>query len=362
MRVLQVETFYSSFLDQFQNDPTTASLRYGEQIERLMLGAFSAGHMITPYLPALGHEVLTCIANCQQSQITWLMENASQEQIDSLRSLRDIVALQIESFRPDVLYATDPVYCDSAFINGLSWRPPLCLGWRAAPTALSVDFSAYDLMLTSDDAFRAICKARGAERVASYFPGHPAWINNSLGPRDITHDIVFSGQAGGLHRKRRAFLAAILPRLAAEGLRVGFYCDSDVREFPVLAALQQPGVYGLDMYRALRNGRMTLNILIDTASPDGINMRDFEATGVGSLVIDSGISGNRVFENGVECLCLETPEETIAAILRLMDDPEALDRIALAGHRKCMKDYEMNVRARRFVEICETALSEATEL
>ncbi|WP_413207254.1 glycosyltransferase [Rhodospirillum sp. A1_3_36] len=357
MRVFQIETFYTRYLERFYANPEAAGLGYRDQVDGLMLGGFSAGHMMTPYLPALGHETFTCIANCEQTQLTWLMENASQEQIAGLRSQRDIVTLQIETFRPDILYATDPVYLDSAMINALSWRPKLCIGWRAAPTPLSADFSAYDVMLTSDDRFRSICEARGARRVETYYPGHPAWINTVLGPPVITHDIVFSGQAGGLHRKRRDYLARILPLLETRGVRVGLLCPDPFPEYPALEALREEPVFGLDMYRTLRNARMTLNVLIDSASPDGINMRDFEATGVGSLVIESGASANRIFDNGTECFCFETVEETVSGILDLLNKPDLLNETAQAGHRKCMGEYEMNMRARRFMAICEDALA-----
>lgn len=353
MRIFQIETFYPPFLKQIYGQSDMADLTYDEQIERLMFSGFSAGHMVTPYLPDLGHEAFTCIANCGPAQHRWLIENVPEKARREVSDLQQVMLMQIEAFRPDVVYATDPTYFDTKMIEALSYRPRLCIAWRAAPTPSSVDLSGFDLTLTSDPSFKAICESVGAKRVEYHYPGHPLWVNETLGPPEPTFDIVFSGQVGGLHRRRVQILESVLPALAAHGLRVGLFALGSFPDNPTLNALNRGPVFGLDMYDVLRRSLMTLNVVIDVASKGGINMRHFEATGVGSLVVDCGARDNIIFEQGRECFCFERVGETIDGILGLMENPGPLAMAAAMGQRKCLTDYEMEVRTKRFIEICE---------
>lgn len=176
MKIFQVETFYAPFLDAAYRNPSLAQASYAEQVTHLLDSGFSAGHMVTPYLPALGHEAFTCIGNCVPLQKTWLRETLSEADLKKGYTLKQVMAMQIEAFQPDILYASDPTFLDSSLIATLTHKPKLCVAWRAAPTASTVDLSGFDLTLTSDPSFRAICERLGARRIAYHFPGHPQWV------------------------------------------------------------------------------------------------------------------------------------------------------------------------------------------
>ncbi len=64
-----------------------------------------------------------------------------------------------------------------------------------------------------------------------------------------------------------------------------------------LRAHYRGGAWGLDMYRVLRNSKITVNVHGETAGRYAVNMRLYEATGVGTLLVtDRKESLGEVFE------------------------------------------------------------------
>src|SRR5205823_6223469 len=54
---------------------------------------------------------------------------------------------------------------------------------------------------------------------------------------------------------------------------------------PTLERHLQPAVFGIDMYRMLRDSAVSLNTHIDVTGPEAANCRLFEATGAGSCLL-----------------------------------------------------------------------------
>ena len=89
-------------------------------------------------------------------------------------------------------------------------------------------------------------------------------------------------------------------------------------------------VWGLDMYRALARSRITLNRHIDVAENNANNMRLYEATGVGALLItDRKDNLGELFEVGREVVAYGSAEEAVELIRHYIAHPEEARGIAL---------------------------------
>src|SRR5262249_9046480 len=77
----------------------------------------------------------------------------------------------------------------------------------------------------------------------------------------------------------------------------------------------RPAVYGLEMFRTLRDAEVTLNIHADTSPRYASNMRLFEATGVGScLLTDSRENLGELFDPETEIVTYRSAGECLEKI------------------------------------------------
>ena len=96
----------------------------------------------------------------------------------------------------------------------------------------------------------------------------------------------------------------------------------------------------MKMYRTLRRSRITLNRHIGIAGPYANNMRLFEATGVGSLLVtDLKTNIRDYFEPGVEVLTYDSMTEAADMCRWAIDNPDDARRIATAGQARTLRDH-----------------------
>jgi len=119
-----------------------------------------------------------------------------------------------------------------------------------------------------------------------------------------------------------------------------------------LRPLIKPPFFGLEMYQALKDSRITLNIHADSSPTHASNMRLFEATGVGSCLVTDwkeNISG--LFEPGRELITYKSAGECIEKIKWLLKHPAEREAIARAGQARTLKDHTYARRGKQFIEI-----------
>ncbi|OQX22472.1 MAG: hypothetical protein BWK80_30415 [Desulfobacteraceae bacterium IS3] len=112
----------------------------------------------------------------------------------------------------------------------------------------------------------------------------------------------------------------------------------------------------MDMYRALKSGRIALNIDIDFG--DGGNIRLFETTGTGSFLLTQYHEKlTQYFEPGKEIETFRDEKELIDKIDYYLAHPEEREAIARRGQERCLRDYSMENRAKAFDQIIRKHLS-----
>jgi spore maturation protein CgeB len=118
-------------------------------------------------------------------------------------------------------------------------------------------------------------------------------------------------------------------------------------------------VWGLDMYRALARSRVTLNRHINVAENNANNMRLYEATGVGALLItDRKDNLGELFEVGKEVVAYSSPEEAAELIRYYIAHPEEARAIALAGQARTLREHTYKRRMEELVPVLERYLTQ----
>jgi spore maturation protein CgeB len=307
-------------------------------------------------LPAFDYEAQLVIANFGPGQIKWAEENGFREYISSDWNY-SIVRKQIELFKPDLLYLSHPVNgYDSTLIRSLSSKPDFVVGWRAAAIPPGTDWTEFDVILSHLSECRKTAIRHGARKAVHFHPGFSAFVLNETNQQPVFWDVVFSGQWSSEHTRRNAMIrhACVMsmngPRRFSFGM---FLAGADNDEFPKeVVALNQGAKWGMDMYRALKSGRIALNAEIGLACGEAGNMRMFEAAGVGSLLLTERHNNVRdYFEPGKEIETFANDNELVEKIGYYLDHTDEREAIAKEGQRRCLQDYSMERRAEAFDDL-----------
>jgi spore maturation protein CgeB len=108
------------------------------------------------------------------------------------------------------------------------------------------------------------------------------------------------------------------------------------------------------MYQRLQRAEVALNFHIDVAGGSANNLRLYETTGVGTLLItDWKTDLNELFEPGREVLTYRTVEECLDLILSCLRSAAERQRIAAAGQRRTMAQHTYATRARELIGILD---------
>ena len=364
MRVLILDTNYPAFMAQFWGEnPELEARSYARNWRVLMDECFGTADYYSHNLAQIGVEAQEVIANDFTLQGLWARENSvdlpaetstlhltrRRKIVPWLRRERSqnwvyaILEAQIEAFKPDVLYVQDIHFADQSWLSRMKKRGLLIAGQVASPLSSS-DYSAYDVIFTSLLGFVPLLEERGTK--ARYFRiGFEPRVLDKLGA-DATmvpqHQLGFCGGISGAHGGRTQFLEALARRAPLDVWGYGLEtaaADSPLRERHHGAA------WGLQIYRALRSCGIALNGHIDIAGDYANNMRLYEATGVGSLLLtDDKRNLSELFEIGSEIVAYESAEDCLEKIKFLMNNDSQRAEIARAGQARTLREHSYTRR------------------
>ncbi|MGX9365355.1 glycosyltransferase family protein [Desulfoplanes sp. PS50] len=360
MRFLQIHTFYPQYLESlYSRFKYLHKASFQEQIDVLVSDAFSAVHMIAPYMSQVGYESRLVIANCHQAQNQWLKENSSYG-LHTENWIEEIVRKQVEEFEPDILYLSHPIGFDGRFVRKLTHKPKLVLGWRAATFPHNIDWSGFDVMLSSLRPLLDLAVQRGVRHGEVFTPGFPVNIAERIKETTVSNDIVFTGQyTPSQHAKRGYYLREIAKTANAKGYKCALHLTGNQSQVPaVLKQYLSPPVYGLEMHKALRQGRIAFdaradhfildpekNSKIDIGGEDTANMRIFEATGSGVFLLTEHFPNvTQYFDVGREIETFADRKELVEKIDYYLAHSEKREEIAAQGQARCLKDHSMDRR------------------
>ncbi|MBI4320425.1 MAG: glycosyltransferase family 1 protein [Chloroflexi bacterium] len=116
-------------------------------------------------------------------------------------------------------------------------------------------------------------------------------------------------------------------------------------------------VFGLEMYKILRDSRVTLNKHSDVAAGTVDNIRLFQATGVGAcLLTDAGSNMTELFTPDEEVVTYSSEEECVEKQRHLLGHEALRRQIAQAGQRRTLRDHTAASRCEQIDGIIQERL------
>lgn len=388
MRFLILNTDYPEFLRWlYAGHPGLDQKPYEEQMRARAESLFGVADFYSSNLRRLGHEAHDIHANNEFMQKAWARENgirfeeptqSRQEWRRPLEQARrlaasaplrylkpllrpalraldgqrawfyDILAAQIRSYKPDVLINQVMDGIGNRFLWEMKPYVGLLVGQIASPLPRGEELTGYDLVISSLPNLIEYFRGLGLPSELSRFAFEPAVLPR-LRHRGQEIPVSFVGSLSRAHRARVRFLEHLCSSL---DVRVW---GSGVDELPQDSSVRSRYMgtaWGIGMYQILQASKMTLNHHIGIAESYANNMRLYEATGVGTLLItDWKVNLFEIFEPGQEVVAYRSPEECTEMIEYYLDHDGEREAVARAGQSRTLGEHTYYQRVQELVWI-----------
>jgi spore maturation protein CgeB len=362
LRILIVDTCYPAFLaDHYAQRVTLAHAPYAEQWDALMATGFGTSDSYSYYLGRLGHQAHELVANCKPLQTAWAREHAIRpraSRFPRLRAEEVLVLAQADAFEPDVVYCQDLTFLSQKALQILRKRGALVVGQIATEVWGTKVFHSFDLLLSSFPHYVDAFRRRGL--AAEYFPiaFDERALERLANESSDQNGVVF---VGALARGPRWPGNEMFERVAAR-VPVDFWGYNATGWEPNSPLLRRyrGEAWGTEMFRVLRQARIALNRHGQVAAGYANNMRLFEATGVGTLLVTEAAPNlDDLFEAEREVVTYSSEEELVARIRYYLEHEDERQKVAAAGQRRTLRDHTYAHRMEQLVGLLERARGEA---
>jgi ubiquinone/menaquinone biosynthesis C-methylase UbiE len=341
---LFVNTYYPAFLDQhYKTHSELRSAPYEAQHRALQAACFGDSDCYSIGLQAAGWAAQEVIANCSPLQRQWALEQGLDLKATPLQTTLD----QIARVRPQVLYVQDLSIATREFLAATRPHVDLIVGQIASPIPPHADLDGFDLLISSFPHFVEAFRRQG--RLAYYQPlAFDPRVLTRLGNSQRHHALTFVGGVSPAHKGRYELLTAM-----AKAVPIHFwgYGTQALLQDGIEGSRLHGEVWGLDMFTVLAESRITLNHHIDAAQSNANNMRLFEATGCGALLVtDYKDNLSDLFEIGSEVVAYRSVTECADLIQYYLVHQDEAMAIAKRGQARTLRDHTYKTRMRHTAE------------
>jgi len=370
VRVFVLDTYYPAFLAaHYRRHPGLAARGYDEQLAALVDQCFGTSDAYSRNLRELGHEAIDVVANCEALQLRWAHEQGyarpalrrlgtafpGRAGLLARRALLRRIALeQIDEYDPDVVYLQDLWFLQNRDLDALRRAGRLVAGQISSAVPGEATLRRFGLLLTSFPHFVERFRGRGldSEYLKIAFDGRVLRRLRELGvdadpaaPRE--HAVAFVGGLGG---KIWDAGTRVLERAVEEiGVDVWGYGADALPGMSPIRSRYHGEAWGLSMYEVLARSRIALNRHGEIAEGYANNMRLYEATGVGALLVtEAGRNLSELFEPGREVVAYECEDGLVEQLRHYLEHDDERQRIAAAGQARTLREHTY---ARRIAEL-----------
>jgi spore maturation protein CgeB len=386
MKILILNRDYPRFLaDMYRSNPALTEASYAEQLTARNSSLFGVADFYSHGFAACGHSARDIHVNNLWLQSAWARENGLEVQgagplsspgraLDSRWSVaiglarrmlqplarrflprqigRDeemILAAQIEQLDPDIILNQEMSYIRTRCLNRIVKRRTKIVGQIASALPIGESFRRYDLIISSLPNLVRHFEAAGSRAALSRLAFDPRVLEQVPQPAERDVSVSFVGSVSADHGARLRLLEALARRLP---LKVwGNGVEQLPRSSPIRECFQGEA-WGAQMYGVLRRSQISINHHIDLADGYSNNMRLYEATGCGALmVVDRGRNLPELFTPDKEVITYASTEECLEAVERMLSDRAGCAAIAAAGQRRTLSEHTYARRTRELSDL-----------
>jgi spore maturation protein CgeB len=379
MKILILNRDYPRFLaDMYASKPELADASYADQLAARNVTLFGVADFYSRGFIACGHQAQEIHVNNPWLQAAWAREHGlrtamprpaaprksgtgsllSRVKGAARRSLfpiarrflprqlrwaeERVLAAQIEEIAPTVLLNQEMSYIRSRCLERITPKTIKVVGQIASALPMGESYRRYDLIVSSLPNMVHYFKSRGARSETSRLAFDPRVLAKVGAPLERDIDVSFVGSLSADHGDRIRLIEALAEQVPLQ------VWGSGVDELPKsspIRACHRGEAWGERMYRILCRSRITINQHIDLAEGYSNNMRLYEATGCGALmIVDRGRNLGELFDPSTEVVPYSSTAECVEAVRGMLTDEESRARIAAAGQRRTLAEHTYSRR------------------
>lgn len=392
MRLAIIQNLYSNYINDFQQSNKEFLTNYEESLKLLQFDSFSWNGCWGEYLSDYNIEVVELYVNFDVLNQHWIKENTNISNFN----IHDILIAQLNHFKIDCVLNTDVNILDDRFVKRIKNETKVKKVYAhvCSPFFTIKVVSIYDGIYTCLKTFEEEFKTNGMPSI--YIPH---CFNSKINERILTaktdkiNTVFFAGgvlKGGDLHDERETLLLEFfkekipldfysevanynyLKAYLVKTIKTSVYSfkkalnkinlkDETLNNIPLFNKVNKmPGgildkrifknakkpLYGNELFSLMQNQLISLNVHPGVSKNEASNMRLFEATGVGSLLLtDFKDNINSFFDTDTEIVTYNSIEEAIEKAKYLLNNPSVALRIAEAGKKRVGQDHTFYNRA-----------------
>ena len=392
MRLAIIQNLYSNYISVFQHVNKELLTNYDQSLKLLQYDSFSWNGCWGEYMSDYNIEVVELYVNYDILNQHWINENIKISNLN----IHDILIAQLNYFKIDYVLNTDVNILDCQFVKRIKVETKVKKVYAhvCSPFFTKKDISEYDGNYTCLKAFEKEFKSNGMPSIYM-----PHCFNSKINERISNAKTIKTGTvffAGGvlkgcdLHDHREKLLLEFLK----EKIPLEFYSEAanynyfksylfntiKVSIYSLKKTLNKikikdeilnnisffnkvnaiPGgilnkkmyknakkpLYGNKLFSLMQNQLISLNVHPGISKNEASNMRLFEATGVGSLLLtDYKDNLSSFFDIDSEIVTYACIEEAVEKAKYLLNNPLVAIKISEAGKKRIESDHTFYNRA-----------------
>jgi len=359
-KILIIDTCYPAFLRSAGYMRQALDHEEFELLrESFMALRFGTSDAYSHNLRSLGWDAQEIIPNSLLLQSAWAQEHdialssrlarvshAAVSRVPGLRSisrllpsLHRVLEAQVMAYSPDVVYFQDLNFAPPQLIQRLRKHARLIAGQIASPLPPTTVLQSYDVIFSSlpNQVEQIASQGVPVEFLAIGFDDR---VLEEIKVEDRDLPLTF---VGGVSRHHSATLP-LLSELARSPSQLRIFGYGGDQLTPDLRALHHGERWGVDMYRVLLRSQITLNRHIDVAEGYANNMRLFEATGCGALLVTDRGRNLKDYFSDEEVLSYASPTEARSLINWAYREPEQAKEMARRAQQRTLTEHSYSRR------------------
>ncbi len=371
MKIIFVDTYYPVFLKSFwQRNKGLGDRSYKHIRRKLLEVSFGTSDFFSFNLRKLGYDTEDLIINDEILQKRWAQENRIRVDANGLFSklqslpyvnkilgqpgwLEQIALEQIKRADADIVYFQDLGVLTPQALRKVKKYCRLLVGQIASPLPAKESLKCFDLIITSFPHYVKTLRQMGIKSEYHKLAFEPR-VLKKVGMQKRIYDVTFIGSFTPYHQKG----TKILEKVARE---VPIHIWGQGLEFlSPLSPLRKNyhgEAWGLEMYKILAQSKIVLNRHIGVSGKYANNMRLYEATGMGAMLLtDYKNNLDDLFIVDRETVSYKNATQLLQKIRYYSKNINQRQKIAQNGQTKTLKVHNYSRRMKELAEIIEKYL------
>jgi spore maturation protein CgeB len=369
VRVLLLDHYYEEFVrGHYAAKPELLAAPFESQAASLAAELFGETQLQVDALRSLGHEALFMPVNVDSMGEAWALERGirlPRRYSLAMRRWRGLVprltrrerwqrrvavlGAIADSFDPDVVHVQSIEVLPAPAVDVLRKPGRLISAQTASPVVPWRELARYDVLASSLPHYVERIRAEGG--AAHYLPlAFEPTLASVLGAATRQTPVSFVGSLTPHHQQRIRLLSAISRRVAIDI----WSSDPPTSAFDGAPVRFHGPAWGRDMYRVLGTSRVTINVHGEHAAGYANNLRLYEATGMGALLVTEAAPNlASLFEPGVEVATYRDENELAEVVAHYADHEEEAAATAARGQARTHREHTWGRRMGELVAIFE---------